>query len=138
MSDHLKGSERCEPRNRLSGDEISKMPHRKLVAEELSQLLSTLSHPDRIRLLQELRTGERDVTGLREALQISPSRLSQHLTLLKGMHLIKERKCGRQVFYHLLQPGVAEWLMQGTEFLQHESQRLHDVLQALEKMSSGS
>lgn len=111
------------------------MPHRKLVADELGQLLSVLSHPDRIRLLYELRQEEKDVAALRESLEISPSRLSQHLTLLKGMHLIKERKAGRQVFYHLLQPGLTDWLMQGAEFLHQESQRLHDVLMAVEKMS---
>ena len=35
------------------------MPHRVLVAKELAELLGVLAHPNRIRIIEELREGER-------------------------------------------------------------------------------
>jgi DNA-binding transcriptional ArsR family regulator len=49
------------------------MPHRVLVAKGLADFLSVLSHPNRIRIIEELRDGERDVKSLQDALGVSHS-----------------------------------------------------------------
>jgi DNA-binding transcriptional ArsR family regulator len=97
------------------------MPHRVLVAKELSDFLGVLSHPQRIRIIEELRDAERDVNSLQDALGISHSGVSQHLMVLRSHRLVSERREGRRVFYHLRQPEIATWLMDATRFLEQET-----------------
>ena len=111
------------------------MQHRKVIADEMAHFLSALSHPDRVRIALELQHAEAEVVTLREALMISPSRLSQHLGLLKNHHIVRERKEGRRVFYRLVHPGLAEWLLESMKFIQQESMRLREVVAALQKAS---
>ena len=72
------------------------MPERTLVTKELAQLLGVLSHPHRIRIVEELRAGECDVKSLQELLGISHAGVSQHLALLRAHRLVEERREGRQ------------------------------------------
>ena len=44
------------------------MPSQAIVSRELADLLKLLAHPDRLRLIAELRSGEQDVTSLATAL----------------------------------------------------------------------
>jgi len=109
------------------------MPHRALVAQELAELLSVLSHPHRIRIIEELRDGEHDVNSLREALGISHSGVSQHLMLLRASRLVAERREGRHVYYHLRQPEIARWLLEATRFLEQETVRGDALRKAIGK-----
>lgn len=92
------------------------MPFRNLVTKELSELFGVLSHPMRIRIVEELRTGEKDVSTLTQVLQISQTGVSQHLSVLRTHRLIVERKEGRNVFYHLRDPELAVWILGGLQF----------------------
>lgn len=94
------------------------MPHRVLVTKELAEFLGALSHPHRIRIIEELRDGERDVSSLQQALGISHSGVSQHLMVLRANRLVSERREGRRVFYQLRQPEIAGWLLEATRFLE--------------------
>ena len=94
------------------------MPHRVLVTKELAEFLGVLSHPHRIRIIEELRDGERDVSSLQQALGISHSGVSQHLMVLRANRFVSERREGRQVFYQLRQPEIAGWLLEATRFLE--------------------
>jgi len=94
------------------------MPNRMIVAKELAEIFKLLAHPDRIRLVEELRNGERDVNSLASALDIPASRVSQHLALLKANRLVEERRDGRHHFYHLTQPEIASWIVEGIDFLE--------------------
>ena len=89
------------------------MPHRALVARQLSGLFSVLAHPVRLQIVVELRNGELSVHALQDILGIRQSAVSQHLALLKLHHLIKERRHGRQVMYRLSNPDIAPWIVQG-------------------------
>lgn len=93
------------------------MPFRTLVTKELAELFGVLSHPVRIRILEELHhSSEMDVSSLAEVLQISHSGVSQHLALLRSHRLIVERKQGRSVYYHLRQQSVAPWVIEGLKY----------------------
>lgn len=94
------------------------VPHRGLVTKEIAELLGVLSHPHRIRLIEELRDGEHDVNSLQAALGISQSGVSQHLMVMRANRLVSERREGRRVFYHLRQPEIAGWLLEATRFLE--------------------
>jgi DNA-binding transcriptional ArsR family regulator len=109
------------------------MPHRTLVAKELADLLGVLSHPHRIRIVEELRDGEHDVNSLQEALGISHSGVSQHLMLLRANRLVHERRDGRRVFYQLRQPELARWLLEATRFLERGTTDAEELRKAITK-----
>lgn len=93
------------------------MPHRVLVAQQLAAMFSVLSHPVRVRIIVELRSGEMCVNSLQDILGIRQSAVSQHLGLLKTQNLIKERRDGRRVLYRLSMPQTANWLVNGIPFI---------------------
>ncbi len=94
------------------------MPSRIAVARELADILKVLAHPDRVRMVEELRSGELDVSTLAERLQLAQARVSQHLTLLRSHRLVGDRRLGRQHFYHLTQPELAQWIVSGLDFVE--------------------
>ncbi|MCE9533651.1 MAG: metalloregulator ArsR/SmtB family transcription factor [Planctomycetes bacterium] len=109
------------------------MPHRALVTKELADLLGVLSHPHRIRIIEELRDGEHDVNSLQEALGISHSGVSQHLMVMRANRLVSERREGRRVFYQLRQPEIAVWLLEATRFLERGSAEANELRKAIDK-----
>lgn len=109
------------------------MPHRVLVAKELAELLGVLGHPNRIRIIEELRGAERDVNALQAVLGISHSGVSQHLMTLRAHRLVSERRQGRQVFYRLRQPELAAWLTEAMRFLEEDSVAVDQLREAIVK-----
>mgnify|MGYP001598236563 CR=1 FL=1 len=109
------------------------MPHRAIVAKELAELLGVLAHPHRIRIIEELRGGERDVTSIQSTLEISHSGVSQHLMQLRTHRLVTERREGRHVFYHLRQPGLARWLTEAIRFLEEEKGEAEQLRKVIQK-----
>jgi len=109
------------------------MPYRTLVTKELAELFGVLSHPLRIRIVEELHNGEKDVNSLAEILQISQSGVSQHLSLLRAHRLIVERKQGRNVFYHLRNEHLASWALDGLNFAGPQQEEVQEFLSAVEK-----
>lgn len=109
------------------------MPHRVLVTKELADFLSVISHPHRIRIIEELRDAERDVNSLQEALGISHSGVSQHLMVMRANRLVSERREGRRVFYQLRQPEIASWLMEATRFLEKDTAAAVELRKAIDK-----
>src|SRR4029077_2004825 len=107
--------------------------HRILVSKELSDFLAVLSHPHRIRIIEELRNGECDVNSLQNSLGISHSGVSQHLMLLRAHRLVAEQRRGRQVYYRLRQPEIASWLMDATQFLVQETVVAYELREAIKK-----
>jgi DNA-binding transcriptional ArsR family regulator len=69
-----------------------------------------LSDANRVRMLCALRGGELCVCQLIELLQLAPSTVSKHLSILNQADLVESRKNGRWVYYrlpHKPAPGVA-------------------------------
>jgi len=89
-----------------------------VVAKELAEIFKVIAHPDRIRMIEELRSGEKDVNSLAETLVLPGARVSQHLALLRAHRLVEERRDGRHHFYHLSQPELAGWIVDGLDFLE--------------------
>jgi len=59
------------------------MPSRQMVAKELAELFKILAHPDRVRIIEELRASEKDVNTLVENLELPGRRVSQHLSMMR-------------------------------------------------------
>ncbi len=90
----------------------------------MATLLNALSHPHRVRIIEELRDRELDVNAIQRILGITHSSVSQNLAILRAQHLVRERREGRRVVYSLPAPALAVWLMDGLQFLEG---RLTDV-----------
>ena len=69
--------------------------------EPLVDLLKTLGHPARLRILALLRDGELCVCQINTVIGLAPSTVSEHLTELRRAGLLTERKEGRWVYYTL-------------------------------------
>ena len=93
------------------------MPSRLIVSRELADLFRLLAHGDRLRLIEDLRGGEKDVTGLAQALDLPATRVSQHLALLRAARLVEERRDGRSHFYRLAHPHLAAWVLDALPFI---------------------
>jgi ArsR family transcriptional regulator len=63
--------------------------------------LKALSDPNRLRIVDRLRAGERCVCDLTSALDEGQSLLSFHLRVLKEAGLVSDRREGRWAFYTL-------------------------------------
>lgn len=73
-----------------------------------AELCKSLSEPKRLRIIQELRGGERTVNELAEILGMKQSNASQHLAILRKTGIISPRKEGNTVYYRLVSPKIAE------------------------------
>ena len=103
------------------------MPSRKIVANELAHVLRQISHPDRIRLLLKLQSGDQTVNDLGDILEISPTRVSQHLGVLRAIALVETETRGQQRVYRLAQPDLALWLIDGIDYVAHRLSRASAV-----------
>jgi len=107
------------------------VPFRLIAARELGHLFGVLSHPDRIRIVEELGGGELDVGTLQERLEVPHSRVSQHLSLMRAARLVEERRQGRQVFYHLSSPELSAWILEGLRFVDADPSSTRDLQDAV-------
>ena len=94
------------------------MPDRQVVAKELAEIFKIIAHPDRIRIIEELGSGEKDVNTLLDRLDLPGPRVSQHLGLMRAHRIVEERREGRHHYYHLIQPGIANWIVEALSFVE--------------------
>jgi len=103
------------------------MPFRRIASKELAEMLSVLGHPCRLRIIEEIGSGERDVATLAALLGISHSGTSQHLSHLRAHRLVAERREGRRVFYHLANPELSKWLLSGLKMLERNADTSREI-----------
>jgi DNA-binding transcriptional ArsR family regulator len=71
-----------------------------------ADFFKALAHPLRIRILDELRSGEVAVSDLSTRLDVEQSSLSQQLSILRSRNLVTARKEGLSVFYSIRDPEI--------------------------------
>ena len=71
------------------------------VFERAAELFGLLSTPVRLRIVSALCEGEKNVTELREPIDVSQPNISQHLTMLYRSGAVTKRRHGSQVFYRI-------------------------------------
>lgn len=99
-------------------------------AKDLVTVYHAIGHPVRRRILETLLAGEAPAMTLADGL--SPSALSQHLTVLKRAALVRERRRGRQRLYSIRPEPLFEpfaWLSQYEAFWQGKLGQLGDYLE---------
>jgi ArsR family transcriptional regulator, nickel/cobalt-responsive transcriptional repressor len=70
-------------------------------AKECADRLQALAEPNRIRIIDCLLTGEKNVTQLAKALGVEIVNVSHHLGVLRQAGLVEDKKDGRFVIYSL-------------------------------------
>ena len=84
---------------------------------ELADFFKIFGDGTRIRILQLLLAGEKNVGELAEALDMSQSAVSHQLRILRQNDLVKYRKEGKTVFYSLSDDHIQTILAQGMEHI---------------------
>ncbi len=79
--------------------------------DELVETAKGLAHPARLRILAMLAEGELCVCQMTAVLELAPSTVSQHLSVLSRGGLLADRKEGKLVFYRLRDDGAAAALL---------------------------
>ena len=87
------------------------MPNRRDDVRALVEAAKGLAHPARLRMLAMLSTGELCVCQLTAVLELAPSTVSQHLSVLARGDLVSDRKEGKLAFYRLHDGEIAGALL---------------------------
>ena len=97
-----------------------KIPSRELA--DLADIFKVLSDPTRLRIISILFQGEVCVCQISSQLEMSQSAISHQLRLLRGYHLVKTRREGRQIYYSLDDDHVETIIGSGLAHVRHIEQ----------------
>ena len=78
-------------------------------AEIRSEVIKAMAHPVRLIVIELLKEGEKSFSELMEYFDIDKSTLSKHISVLKVSGIVKSRRDGLEMFYHLQVPCVADF-----------------------------
>ncbi len=91
-----------------------------------------MSHPLRIRILDELRNGEVGVNELSARLNVEQSSVSQHLALLSSRNFLVARKDGQNVFYSVRDREIFRLLDAARRIFNNQLVEVRDMLSQLD------
>lgn len=74
--------------------------------EIVSEVLKSISHPTRLKILCFLMDGEKNVTEIEHEFGSTISNISQHLTVLRKANIISRRKEANFMFYSLKDSAI--------------------------------
>ena len=75
-----------------------------------ADFFKALSHPLRIRILELLSEGDKNVNELQSLIGSEGSTVSQQLTILRSKNIVYGQKAGNRVMYSLRDPATVELL----------------------------
>ncbi|KXL51836.1 hypothetical protein CLNEO_28080 [Anaerotignum neopropionicum] len=87
---------------------------------DVAEFFKVFGDVTRIRILQSLLIGEKNVGELADSLDMSQSAISHQLRVLRQNNLVKYRKDGKAVFYSLDDGHVQTILEQGMVHIAHK------------------
>lgn len=82
------------------------MPNYTKQTIDTSELFKALAHPARVCIVSKLRYEELNVNQMQECLDISQPNVSQHLSILKKLHIIIGTRYGSEIVYSLANEKV--------------------------------
>ncbi|MET7339176.1 metalloregulator ArsR/SmtB family transcription factor [Nonomuraea sp. NPDC005650] len=105
--------------------------------EAKAELFRLLGHPVRIRVLELLQDGPMPVRDLLAAIEVEPTGLSQHLSVLRRSELVTARREGSTVMYALSGGDVAELLRAARQLLTAKLSGQRELLSELLQTETG-
>lgn len=107
------------------------------VEESLQQFkadfFKALAHPLRIRILELLVDGKKNVNEIQSCLEKEGSAVSQQLSVLRGKNIVYGTKEGKKVYYSLSDPMIGELLGVAKEIFNNH---LINTITRLEEMTT--
>jgi len=88
-----------------------------------AEILTALSHPSRLEILDLLRDGECCVCHIQAALEQRQAYVSQHLYILRQAGLVTNRKEGKRVYYQARDLRIFALLDSLKDFLDSQNRR---------------
>jgi len=96
-----------------------------------AEMFKALGHPLRLRIVELLADGEKNVTELVERMGTEPSNTSRHLSVLKRAGIVADRKEGLNVYYRLELPCVVNFFVCVTDALKEKLEKSEELLRQL-------
>jgi ArsR family transcriptional regulator len=84
------------------------MEHDKDLYKLKAELCKALSNPERLLIINELRSGEMAVNDLATVAEVNQSIVSRHLAILRNRGIVESRRQGTNVYYSLSDPRMGE------------------------------
>jgi ArsR family transcriptional regulator len=76
--------------------------------DRAAEVLKTVAHPVRLRIVELLEGGEKSVTEIKELLGVTQPLTSQHLSQMRMRGVLGSRREGSQVYYSIANPDVVK------------------------------
>ena len=76
--------------------------------ERAAEVLKTVAHPLRLRIVELLESGEKNVNELKDLLGVTQPLTSQHLSQMRMRGVLGSRREGTLVYYSILNPDVVK------------------------------
>jgi ArsR family transcriptional regulator len=86
------------------------------ILQNVSEILGTLAHPLRLKIILHLSQEPSAVSDMINALNVRQPNLSQHLALLKRLKILKTKREGRKILYFLAYPEIKDFIIKTIEF----------------------
>ncbi|HOJ92111.1 MAG TPA: metalloregulator ArsR/SmtB family transcription factor [Dictyoglomaceae bacterium] len=86
--------------------------------QNMADILHILAHPLRIKIIFILAEKPATVSELIKMLDVRQPNLSQHLTLLKRVKLLRTRREGKSVYYQINYPEIKGFLEKAKELVE--------------------
>ncbi|MEF8874237.1 MAG: metalloregulator ArsR/SmtB family transcription factor [Candidatus Thermoplasmatota archaeon] len=87
---------------------IKESPTDERIHEMHAELCRMLSHPTRLKILEQLKSGEKTVSEIVETLDINQPTVSQHLRKLKKSGLVSAERDGAHMRYEIVYPKILD------------------------------
>ena len=87
------------------------------IAAHVAELFRAFSDTSRVRILSALAVQELNVGTLAEIVGISESAVSHHMRGLRQMGLVKARRDGKEVYYHMDDEHIISLFQQGVRHI---------------------
>lgn len=97
-----------------------------------ADFFKALGHPLRIRILEILSEGERNVNEIQNAIGSEGSAVSQQLSILRNKNIVYGTKEGNKVTYSLRDPMISELLVVARQIFNNH---LVDTISMLDKFN---
>ena len=102
-----------------------------------AEFFKALAHPGRIKMIDDLRAGEKSVGELQELLHDESASASQHLAILRSKGIVHGRQDGNRVFYSVTDPKIFELLDVAREIFNNHLISTRDLLGELNEEDQG-
>ncbi len=99
--------------------------------EHLADYFKVFSEPNRLAVLEALRSGPLNVTAVVEATGLSQALVSKHLKLLTIAGVVQRRPEGALVYYSVIDPAVFQLMAEAQRLLLESRRQQLDALAAI-------